>query len=177
MSREGPFTKASVLLAVVALIVSYLLGAQQVHWWPFEPDAPGDGSGQSSPGGSPVVSSPPRTTARTEYTDSQSKANSATELAEFVIGYYRLMPDTSAGWPLIGPNLRTKGEASYVRFWGRFSGAEVLDPPTVDEPRVTVRIALRPRDGTKTLIERHLLTVAHYDGELRIDGDKYLGSS
>jgi len=178
LSSEGPFTKTSVVIAVLALIVSYIIGAAQFGWPPFKyPLATTTITGQASPG--VVVVAPPVSglQPRPEYSGPTSETASAQNLADFVITYYRLMPDTAAGWPLIGPNLRTRGEASYNRFWGRFSSAEVLGAPSVDGAKVTVRIALHPRDGTTTLTERHLLTVVRYDGELRIDGDKYLGLS
>ncbi len=46
-------------------------------------------------------------------------------IAEFVTGYYRLMPDTHAGWPLIGPNLQRRGLSDYEVHWGRISAVDV----------------------------------------------------
>lgn len=53
--------------------------------------------------------------------------------------------------------------------------AAVLAQPSVRDNQVSVRIALYPRDGGVAVVERHVLTVIHYDGGLRIDADEYLG--
>ncbi|GLY42161.1 hypothetical protein Amsp01_081840 [Amycolatopsis sp. NBRC 101858] len=163
MSKEGFYTRLGAVAAVIALVPAYLAVAGDQHWPPFPPVP---GAAQPAPPG----------TSRTEPARSAPAPDDAEEdLAGFVVGYYRSMPDTSAGWPLIGPNLRGRGRASYDRFWGRYRSAEVLDQPSVRDSQVTVRIALHPRDGTATLVERHVLTVIHYDGGLRIDADEYLG--
>jgi hypothetical protein len=163
LSKEGLFTRLGAIAAVVALVPAYLAVAGDQHWPPFSPVP---GAAQPAPSATspaePVRSAP-------------APDDAVDDLAGFVVGYYRSMPDTTAGWPLIGPNLRDRGHASYDRFWGRYRSVEVLDPPSVRDSQVTVRIALHPRDGTATLIERHVLTVLRYDGGLRIDADEYLG--
>lgn len=163
MSREGPYTKISAVAAVLALVLAYLLAAAPAHWWPFPPVA---GQAQSAPGGAAALAPPPV---------AERSTSTADELTAFVTRYYGLMPDTAAGWPLIGPNLHQRGRASYDRFWDRYSGADVLDPPSARDDQVTVRIALRPRDGGASIRERHVLTVIPYDGSLRIDADEYPG--
>jgi hypothetical protein len=167
LPKEGLFTRIGAIAAVVALVPAYLAVAGDKDWWPFPPPVAGvaqpaaSGAAPGGPGG-PARSAP-------------APEDSATELAGFVVGYYRSMPDTAAGWPLIGPNLRGRGRASYDRFWGRYRGAEVLAQPSVRDNQVSVRIALYPRDGGGAVVERHVLTVIHYDGGLRIDADEYLG--
>ncbi|MEU8638357.1 hypothetical protein AB0C38_39765 [Amycolatopsis sp. NPDC048633] len=157
------------MAAVLALVLAYLLAAAPAHWWPFPTVA---GQAQSAPGGTTAVFAPPVA----DYSTTPQTTTAVEEdLAGFVLGYYRSMPDTTAGWPLIGPNLHGRGRASYDRFWGRYGSAEVLDRPSVRDSQVTVRIALHPRDGTATLVERHVLTIIRYDGGLRIDADEYLG--
>lgn len=151
------------MASILALVLAYLLAAAPAHWWPFLPVVGEANSAPVSvPRGETPLPAPPVTTAGEDF-------------ADFVTGYYALMPDTAAGWPLIGPNLRQRGRASYDRFWGRYRGADVLDPPSVRAGQVTVRIALNPRDGGAAVVERHVLTVVRYDGSLRIDADEYLG--
>ncbi|MEU0792800.1 hypothetical protein ABZ342_22230 [Amycolatopsis sp. NPDC005961] len=165
MSKEGFYTRLGAIAAVVALVPAYLAIAGDRHWPPFSA-VPGVAQ-PASPGTSVTESARPA--------PAPAPDDAATDLAGFVTGYYRSMPDTEAGWPLIGPNLRGRGRASYDRFWGRYSSAEVLGAPSVRDSQVTVRIALHPRDGSAQLIERHVLTVIRYDGGLRIDADEYLG--
>jgi len=164
LSKEGCFTRLGAIAAVVALVPAYLAVAGDKDWWPFPPPV----AGVARP-------APPFTSPAEPARSAPVQDDAAAGLADFVIDYYRSMPDTTAGWPLIGPNLRGRGRASYDRFWGRYSGAEVLDQPSVRDSQVSVRIALHPRDGTATLVERHVLTVIRYDGGLRIDADEYLG--
>jgi hypothetical protein len=163
LSKEGLYTRLGAIAAVVALVPAYLAVAGDQYWWPFPPLA-----GQAQP-------APPGTSPAEPARSAPAPDDAADNLAGFVIGYYRSMPDTAAGWPLIGPNLRGRGRASYDRYWGRYRSAEVLDQPSVRDSQVTVRIALHPRDGTAALVERHVLTVVRYDGGLRIDADEYLG--
>ncbi len=47
------------------------------------------------------------------------------DITDFATGYYRLMPDTRAGWPLIGPNLQRRGLTDYEAYWGRISAVDV----------------------------------------------------
>jgi hypothetical protein len=110
-------------------------------------------------------------------TATASEASAGPEdYVEFVAGYYRLMPDTSTGWAMIGPNLQTRGRASYDRFWSKFSGAEVLARPTVSGNTVTARILLRYRDGRPPVTETHVLGVMLRAGRLCIDSDSVASS-
>ncbi|WP_290059263.1 protein kinase domain-containing protein [Amycolatopsis solani] len=93
------------------------------------------------------------------------------DLAGFVVHYYGLMPDTAAGWELIGPNLRLRTRDSYDKFWSGFSGAEVVGTPAVAGSTVTARIRLHHRDGRPDSTETHVLGLALRDGELCIDSD------
>ncbi|MEV4057562.1 hypothetical protein AB0J55_40700 [Amycolatopsis sp. NPDC049688] len=170
MSKEGLFTRIGAIAAVVALVPAYLAVAGDREWWPFPLSVPGVAQ--------PVASgaSPAEAVRSTEPPRSAPAADGvASGLADFVVGYYRSMPDTAAGWALIGPNLRGRGRASYDRFWGRYSSVDVLAQPSVRDDQVTVRIALHPRDGSAAVVERHVLTVIRYDGGLRIDADEFLG--
>ncbi|GAB3142193.1 hypothetical protein GCM10027258_26540 [Amycolatopsis stemonae] len=160
MPKEGPYTKISAVAAVLALVLGYLGAAASVHWWPFAEAHPA-GGGTSAAFASPVTN---------HATPSETE-----DLAGFVTGYYHLLPDTNAGWALVGPDLRQRGRAGYDRFWGGYTGVDVLEPPWVRDRQVTVRLALHPRAGTGTQVERHVLTVIRYDGGLRIDADEYLG--
>ncbi|MEU4247444.1 hypothetical protein AB0F15_08550 [Amycolatopsis sp. NPDC026612] len=168
MSGEGPYTKLGAVAGALALVVTYLVAAGEHHWWPLGPvaGAPQTAPGVTVPFAPPAASrsGPPGTTVAV-----------AEDLIGFVDGYYRSMPDTAAGWPLIGPNLHQRGRPSYDRFWSRYTGVDILDPPSVRGAQVTVRIALNPRDGGAAVVERHVLTVIRYDGALRIDADEYLG--
>ncbi|WIX89440.1 hypothetical protein [Amycolatopsis sp. DG1A-15b] len=95
------FTRIGAIAAVVALVPAYLAVAGDKDWWPCSPPVAGvarPAASGAAPGG-PARSAP-------------APEDSATELAGFVVGYYRSMPDTTAGWPLIGPNLRGRGRAS-----------------------------------------------------------------
>ncbi|WP_439382181.1 protein kinase domain-containing protein [Amycolatopsis lexingtonensis] len=93
------------------------------------------------------------------------------DLAGFVVHYYGLMPDTAAGWELIGPNLRLRTRDSYDKFWSGFSGAEVVGTPAVAGSTVTARVRLHHRDGRPDSTETHVLGLAMRDGELCIDSD------
>jgi hypothetical protein len=169
LPKEGLFTKISAVATVLGLVLAYLLAAAPAHWWPFPPVA---GQAQSAPGGTGGGFAPPVVD---HATPPRAAATGEEDLAGFVVGYYRSMPDTAAGWPLIGPDLQTRGRSSYDRFWSRYRSVDVLDQPSVRDSQVTVRIALHPRDGGTAPAERHVLTVIHYDGGLRIDADEYLG--
>ncbi|MCR6483230.1 serine/threonine protein kinase [Amycolatopsis sp. OK19-0408] len=93
------------------------------------------------------------------------------DLTGFVVHYYGLMPDTDAGWALIGPNLRLRTRDSYDKFWSKFSGAEVVGTPTAEGSTVTARIRLHYRDGRPDVTETHVLGIALRDGELCVDAD------
>jgi hypothetical protein len=88
-----------------------------------------------------------------------------------VVHYYGLMPDTDAGWDLIGPNLRLRTRDSYEKFWSKFSGAEVVGTPAVEGSTVTARVRLHYRDGRPDVTETHVLGIAMQDDHLCIDAD------
>ncbi|WP_410600971.1 serine/threonine protein kinase [Amycolatopsis sp. lyj-90] len=92
------------------------------------------------------------------------------DITEFVTGYYRLMPDTRAGWPLIGPNLQRRGLTDYEAHWGRISAVDVHSASATSATTVRVRVTLHYRDGRASL-ETHELTVVPCDGHLCIDAD------
>jgi hypothetical protein len=72
---------------------------------------------------------------------------------------------------LCGPNLRLRTRDSYDKFWSRFSGAEVVGTPSVEDSTVTARVRFRYRDGRPDVTETHVLGVALWDGHLCIDSD------
>jgi hypothetical protein len=93
-----------------------------------------------------------------------------------VTGYYRLMPDTAAGWPLIGPNLQRRGRASYESHWGKISGVDVVTASVVTGTTVKVRISLHYRDGRPSTMETHELKIVPCDDHLCIDSDVLLSA-
>jgi hypothetical protein len=95
-------------------------------------------------------------------------------IAEFVTGYYRLMPDTRAGWPLIGPNLQRRGLTDYEAHWGKISAVDVHSASATSATTVRARITLHYRDGRLAPTETHELTVVPCDGHLCIDADALL---
>jgi hypothetical protein len=106
----------------------------------------------------------------------QSEQPTGAQLAAFVLDYYSMIPDTNRGWNCIGPDLRLRTRASYDRFWGQFSGAEVESEPTVDGDFVTVRIRLKYRDGKPDPVETDRLGIVARNGELLIDSDAVVHS-
>jgi serine/threonine-protein kinase len=119
----------------------------------------------------PVRTSGPATTVPAAVTTAQASRPSPGDLAGFVVHYYGLMPDTGSGWELIGPNLRLRTRDSYDEFWSKFSGAEVVGTPAVEDSTVTARVRFRYRDGRPDVTETHVLGVAMWDGHLCVDSD------
>ncbi|GAB3745829.1 hypothetical protein GCM10027598_83070 [Amycolatopsis oliviviridis] len=109
-------------------------------------------------------------------TSTVPRAASNEDIAMFVTGYYRLMPDTKAGWPLIGPNLQRRGLSDYEAHWGRISAVDVHSATATSAKTVRVRITLHYRDGRPSPTETHELTVVSQDGRLCIDADTLLSA-
>ncbi|MFC3455349.1 serine/threonine protein kinase [Amycolatopsis speibonae] len=122
----------------------------------------------------PRLTPPPSSTTTTTSTLPRAAANE--DIARFVTGYYRLMPDTQAGWPLIGPNLQRRGLSDYEAHWGRISAVDVHSASATSAKTVRVRITLHYRDGRPSPTETHELTVVPRDGQLRIDADTLLSA-
>ena len=99
-----------------------------------------------------------------------------TDLVAFVMGYYNVMPNTSAGWEFIGPNLQTRTRERYDRFWARYSRVDVLGKPSVQGNAVTVRIVLHRWDGQPNVTEDHVLGIATCGDHLCIDSDTLVRS-
>ncbi|MFI7119843.1 serine/threonine protein kinase [Amycolatopsis sp. NPDC049868] len=125
----------------------------------------------------PAVAEPSPSTSTTTISTTTSTTSTAPQpatnedIAQFVTAYYRLMPDTRAGWPLIGPNLQRRGQSDYEAHWGRISAVDVHSASATSATTVRVRITLHYRDGRPSPTETHELTVVPYDGRLRIDAD------
>ncbi|WP_410661358.1 serine/threonine protein kinase [Amycolatopsis sp. lyj-112] len=97
-------------------------------------------------------------------------------LTDFVTAYYRLMPDTQAGWPLIGPNLQRRGRAGYEAHWGKIDKVDVHRATTTSATTVEVRITLHYRDGRPAPTETHELTVVPCDDGPCIDADTLISA-
>ncbi|ANN18056.1 serine/threonine protein kinase [Amycolatopsis orientalis] len=125
----------------------------------------------------PRPESPPTTTTTLPHPTTMSvtlQPTSSEGIAEFVTGYYRLMPDTRAGWPLIGPNLQRRGLTDYEAHWGKISAVDVHSASATSATTVRARITLHYRDGRPSPTETHELTVVPCDGHLCIDADTLL---
>lgn len=84
------------------------------------------------------------------------------------------MPDTRAGWPLIGPNLQRRGLSDYEAHWGRIRAVDVHRASATSATTVQVRITLHYRDGRPSPTETHELAVVSCDDHLCIDADTLL---
>ena len=125
----------------------------------------------AAPGPARTTTPAAGTTVPVAVTTASASRPSPGDVAGFVVHYYGLMPDTDAGWDLIGPNLRLRTRDSYDKFWSKFSGAEVVGTPAVAGSTVTARIRLHYRDGRAAVTETHVLGIAMVDGHLCIDAD------
>ena len=170
MAREGPFTRISAVVAVLALVVSYVIGSAQLSWWPFEKSAGEQQPREASVVAPSSVSLRPPDSARVSTLP--SIVTSQQDPVQFVRGYYRMMPDAASGWQYIGPRLQLRTRESYVRFWAQFSAVEMLNTPVAEANYVTVRIALHYKDGRTPRVERHVLGIVSCDGHLCIDSDE-----
>ncbi|WP_370965997.1 protein kinase [Amycolatopsis sp. cg9] len=166
--------RTGLLIALTIVVVLLLGGAGTVLALPALLSRTPAGTPTPAPLAAPVPV-PVRTTASTTVPVAVTTAGASrpapADLAGFVVHYYGLMPDTAAGWELIGPNLRLRTRDSYDKFWSKFSGAEVVGSPAVEGSTVTARIRLHYRDGRPDSTETHVLGLAVQDGELRIDSD------
>ncbi|MBB5850334.1 serine/threonine protein kinase [Amycolatopsis umgeniensis] len=117
----------------------------------------------------PRVTPPPSSTTITTSTVPRPVSNE--DITEFVTGYYRLMPNTQAGWPLIGPNLQRRGLSDYEAHWGRINAVDVHSASATSATTVRVRVTLHYRDGRPSSLETHELTVVPCEGHLCIDAD------
>ncbi len=173
MSREGVHTKVSTYVGILALLVAYLVPAFQEDWWPFhKPDREVANSREQvvEPQGDDTTE--PNVEESSALPPSPSQEVSEPErLTDFVVDYYSLMPDTTAGWKFIGPNLRLRGRDSYERFWSKFNSVEVQGSPTANGDFVTVRIVLYYESGEKA-VEDHILGVVSCGDHLCIDSDR-----
>ncbi|MGW5717340.1 serine/threonine-protein kinase [Amycolatopsis sp. NPDC003865] len=177
-TRVGPEApprhRTGLLVAVTIVTVLLLGGVGAVLALPSFLARTPPGTPASAPVAAPVPV-PVRTTTPVAETTAVPTAGASRpapgDLAGFVVHYYGLLPDTAAGWELIGPNLRLRTRDSYDKFWSRFSGAEVLGTPAVEGSTVTARIRLHYRDGRPDTTETHVLGLALRDGELCIDSD------
>ncbi|MEU9688034.1 serine/threonine protein kinase [Amycolatopsis japonica] len=118
-----------------------------------------------------VIAPSPTTSTTTSTTSTVPRPATNEDIAQFVTAYYRLMPDTQAGWPLIGPNLQRRGQSDYEAHWGRISAVDVHSASATSATTVRVRITLHYRDGRPSPTETHELTVVPHDGRLCIDAD------
>jgi hypothetical protein len=173
---EGPYTKLGAIAAVVALVLGYLLSAAESHWWPFRAEeglaTPAHESRDEVPNSVAIEGNDATSTEST--TSNQQQVPATDDPVEFVLSYYRLMPDTTIGWQYIGPDLRLRGRDSYERFWSRFDGVEVQGPPSVSNGFVSVRIVLYGADGSTTT-EHHVLGIVPCGEHLCIDSDQLVG--
>lgn len=131
------------------------------------------GSIQTAGTPQPAVTEP-RSTPPPSSTTTMPRQAANEGIAEFVTGYYRLMPDTRAGWPLIGPNLQRRGLSDYEAHWGKISAVDVHRASATSATTVQVRITLHYRDGRPSPTETHELTVVSCDDHLCIDADTLL---
>ncbi|MFJ7215290.1 protein kinase [Amycolatopsis sp. NPDC098790] len=173
---ESPPRRRTGLLAAVTIVTILLLGGVgALLALPSLLSRPPAGTPTSAPLAAPVpvrtTTPAAETTVPAAVTTASASRPSPGDLAGFVVHYYGLMPDTDAGWELIGPNLRLRTRDSYDKFWSRFSGAEVVGTPSVEGSTVTARIRLRHRDGRPDTTETHVLGLAMRDGGLCIDSD------
>jgi hypothetical protein len=167
VAREGPFTRISAIIAVFALVMSYVIGAAPLHWWPFDKRESAQQSKES------LATAPMTGLPDLPVTSSVPPSGAGREdPVQFVREYYRLMPDTAAGWEFIGPRLRLRTRESYDNFWAQFSAVEILSPPVVNGGYATVRIALYRKDGHAKKVERHVLGITSCGGHLCIDSDE-----
>jgi hypothetical protein len=172
----APGRKAGLAVALTIVLVILLGGAGALIALPALQSRTTTTTPTSAPLAAPV---PARTTtsATAETTEpvavptAGASRPSAGDLAGFVVHYYGLMPDTDAGWDLIGPNLRLRTRDSYEKFWSKFSGAEVVGTPAVEGSTVTARVRLHYRDGRPDVTETHVLGIAMQDDHLCIDAD------
>jgi serine/threonine-protein kinase len=172
----GPRRKAGLL---VALTVVLLGGVGALIALPALTSRTPSGAPASVPVAAPARTSTPvptsgpaaDTTVPVAVTTARESRPAPGDLSGFVVHYYGLMPDTGSGWELIGPNLRLRTRDSYDKFWSKFSGAEVIGTPAVEDSTVTARIKLHYRDGRPDVTETHVLGVAMWDGHLCIDSD------
>ncbi|MFJ9785876.1 serine/threonine-protein kinase [Amycolatopsis sp. NPDC101161] len=171
--EAAPRRRTGLLVALTIVTVLLLGGAGTLIALPALLARTPAGTPTSAPLAAPVPA-PVRTTtpaAPSQVTTAGASRPAPGDLAGFVVHYYGLMPDTAAGWELIGPNLRLRTRDSYEKFWSKFSGAEVVGTPAVEGSTVTARIRLHHRDGRPDTTETHVLGLAMRDGELCIDSD------
>jgi hypothetical protein len=172
---SAPRRGGGLVVALTLVVVVLLGGVGALVALPALLSRGPSGTPNSTPLAAPVpvrTSAPVAdTTVPVAVTTARESQPSPGDLSGFVVHYYGLMPDTDAGWDLIGPNLRLRTRDSYDKFWSKFSGAEVLGTPGVEDSTVTARIRLRYRDGRPDVTETHVLGVAMWDGHLCVDAD------
>jgi serine/threonine-protein kinase len=168
----APRRKAALLVALTLVLLGGVGALIALPGLTFRTPS---GSPTPAPIAAPV---PARTSAPTANTSvplavptAQESRPSPGDLSGFVVHYYGLMPDTGSGWELIGPNLRLRTQDSYDKFWSKFSGAEVVGTPAVEDSTVTARVEFHYRDGRPDITETHVIGVAMWDGHLCIDSD------
>ncbi|MEU7784832.1 protein kinase [Amycolatopsis sp. NPDC049159] len=173
----APRNRTGLLVALTIVTVLLLGGAGAVIALPALLARTPAGTPTSAPLAAPVpvpvrtTTPAAETTVPVAVTTAGPSRPAPGDLAGFVVHYYGLLPDTDAGWALIGPNLRLRTRDSYDKFWSRFSGAEVVGTPAVEGSTVTARIRLHYRDGRPATTETHVLGLAMCDGELCVDSD------
>ncbi len=173
--ESAPRRRTGLLVAVTIVTVLLLGGVGALLALPSLLSRTPAGTPTSAPLAAPVpvrtTTPAAETTVPAAVTTASASRPSPGDLAGFVVHYYGLMPDTDAGWELIGPNLRLRTRDSYDKFWSRFGGAEVVGTPAVEGSTVTARIRLHYRDGRPDTTETHVLGLAMRDGRLCIDSD------
>ena len=98
-------------------------------------------------------------------------------MKQLVARYYGLMPrNTTAGWRLLGPNLKRQGYRSYTRFWRTIRSVGVSNLRADAKARtVTATVTFLTTNGVRS-VERHrfgLVTTPDGSG-LLIDTDRLL---
>jgi serine/threonine-protein kinase len=170
-----PRRRTGVAVALTLLLVVLLGGVGALIALPALLSRTPAGTPASTPmaASAPVRTTTPATgtTVPVAVPTASASRPSPDDVAGFVVHYYGLMPDTDAGWDLIGPNLRLRTRDSYDKFWSKFSGAEVVGTPAVAGSTVTARVRLHYRDGRADVTETHVLGIAMADGRLCINAD------
>jgi eukaryotic-like serine/threonine-protein kinase len=96
---------------------------------------------------------------------------SAAQLADFIVGYYKLLPDNpQAGWKQLGPQARSAsdGFAGYLKFYAGLDAVSIVGQPYAAPGSDIVRATLRfnPKDGGETTEHYQFTVVPGPDGSL-----------
>ncbi len=100
------------------------------------------------------------------------------QLEEAVRAYYSLLPDdTDAAWQFLGAaeRAKTRGLASYTRFWDGIDEVSIRGPVAVRGNTVLVNLLFEPANRKRTF-ERYRLTMGNSpDGEILIESAARVG--